>query len=70
MRHPVYYNCSYSVHFSQVHLELAKKFDELPESPYGEISFRCKFDGDVLQVEVINARDLAKMDSSGKIRYD
>ncbi|XP_048522874.1 protein unc-13 homolog 4B isoform X8 [Dendroctonus ponderosae] len=49
----------------EVHLELAKKFDELPESPYGEISFRCKFDGDVLQVEVINARDLAAMDSSG-----
>ncbi|CAH1131281.1 unnamed protein product [Ceutorhynchus assimilis] len=49
----------------EVHLELADKFDQFTESPYGEISFRSKFDGDTIQIEVINARDLAVMDSSG-----
>ncbi|XP_066150952.1 protein unc-13 homolog 4B isoform X3 [Euwallacea fornicatus] len=49
----------------EVHLDLANKFDELTESPFGEISFRCKFDGDILKIEVMNARDLAVMDSNG-----
>ncbi|XP_050297020.1 protein unc-13 homolog 4B isoform X2 [Anthonomus grandis grandis] len=49
----------------EVNLELADKYDELRESPYGEISFRCKFQGDSLIIEVINARDLASMDSGG-----
>ncbi|KAL1506494.1 hypothetical protein ABEB36_005849 [Hypothenemus hampei] len=49
----------------EVHLELANQFDQLHESPYGEISLRCKFDEDILKIEVINARDLAVMDSNG-----
>ena len=51
----------------QVHLDLARSFDEHKESPYGELSLRYKFDGDTLKIEVINARNLMAMDSNGNL---
>lgn len=49
----------------EVHLELTRKFEQITDSPYGELSFRCKFDGDTLKIEMINARNLPAMDSNG-----
>ncbi|XP_030758919.1 protein unc-13 homolog 4B isoform X2 [Sitophilus oryzae] len=49
----------------QAYIEMANIFDKSKETPYGEISFRCRFQGDSLQIEVINARNLFAMDSNG-----
>ncbi|KAJ8944670.1 hypothetical protein NQ318_015878 [Aromia moschata] len=49
----------------QVHLDMADHFNKIKDSPYGEISVRCKFEGNTLAVEVMNARNLMAMDSNG-----
>ncbi|KAJ8979445.1 hypothetical protein NQ317_006759 [Molorchus minor] len=49
----------------QAHLDLSEEFKKVKESPYGEISIRCKFEGNTLTLEIMNARNLIAMDSNG-----
>ncbi|XP_060523502.1 protein unc-13 homolog 4B [Cylas formicarius] len=49
----------------EINLKLAETFDSMTESPYGEIAFRCKFEGDAIYIEIMNARNLIAMDSNG-----
>lgn len=48
-----------------VHTNLTKEFNELKDSPYGEVTVRAKLEGNLLKIEIINARNLIPMDSNG-----
>lgn len=49
----------------QVHLHLWKQQAEIKEPKFGELSVRVQFQNTDLKIEVMNARNLPKMDSGG-----
>ncbi|XP_018323999.1 protein unc-13 homolog 4B isoform X2 [Agrilus planipennis] len=49
----------------QVHLDRWREQQNIKQGPFGELTVRAKFEGNVLFVEVMNARNLHPMDSNG-----
>lgn len=49
----------------QYYQERAKEQDQLTDSPYGQLTVRCWFKGNTLEIDVMNARNLVPMDSNG-----
>lgn len=51
----------------QYYVERTKEQDQLTDAPYGQLTVRCWFsaDGNQLEIDVMNARNLVPMDSNG-----
>lgn len=49
----------------QIHLEQWKEQTTLKDSQYGQITIVVKFQGDVLKIKILNAKNLIAMDSNG-----
>lgn len=49
----------------EVHLEQWKEQCELKDSLFGQLTVQIKFQGNVLKIKVLNAKNLIAMDSNG-----